>query len=214
DARRGEAARLPAGRGRPGSVVGRAVLVAHWFGSRLHGRRRGERHGRPEGTARHRLGRRLQPGARARGGGTVTRGGAVGAWPAAGLGLVEVLVALGVLAVATAALLALQAAGLRATRAALVTEQLAAAAEAEARLAGGTRPAAARSARAPCPPGTAASSPPSGPGRARRCSLTRRPREGRREPRAPGQPTGQPCGPRCAGRTRAPDQRAGRAAWP
>ena len=64
----------------------------------------------------------------------MTRGGAVGAWPAAGLGLVEVLVALGVLAVATAALLALQAAGLRATRAALVTEQLAAAAEAEARL--------------------------------------------------------------------------------
>ncbi len=52
----------------------------------------------------------------------------------AGLGLVEVLVALGVLTVVAAALLALQASSLRASRAARVTEQLAAAAEAEARL--------------------------------------------------------------------------------
>lgn len=53
---------------------------------------------------------------------------------ATGLGLVEVLVALGVLGVVVAALLALQASSLRATRAALLTSHLAAAAEAEARL--------------------------------------------------------------------------------
>jgi len=52
----------------------------------------------------------------------------------AGLGLVEVLVALGVLAVAVGALLALQAASLRASRSALVTRALSAAAEAESRL--------------------------------------------------------------------------------
>lgn len=51
-----------------------------------------------------------------------------------GLGLVEVLVALGVLAVAVASLLALHAASLRATRAAQVTRHLAVAAESESRL--------------------------------------------------------------------------------
>lgn len=52
----------------------------------------------------------------------------------AGLGLVEVLVAIGILAVVAAALIALQAASLRATRTAQVTRDLAVAAEAESRL--------------------------------------------------------------------------------
>ncbi len=53
---------------------------------------------------------------------------------AAGFGLVEVLVAMGILALVAAALLGLQASSLRATRSAAVARDLAVAAESEARL--------------------------------------------------------------------------------
>src|SRR5690606_8436163 len=126
---RGEAARLPRGRRLAGAVVGWAPLVAVGNGARLLRRRRHQRDRGAARAVRTILRRRLQPGARPGGGRAVTPARA-----GHGLGLVEVLVALGVLAVAVASLLALHAASLRATRAAQVTRHLAVAAESESRL--------------------------------------------------------------------------------
>src|SRR5690606_1479111 len=121
---------------------------------------RHQRHARAARPLRFVRGRSLQPGSGPGGGRTVTpgaHGGCGGAWgprataparalarqdragatssrPDAGLGLVEVLVAIGILAVVAAALIALQAASRRATRTAQVTRDLAVAAEAESRL--------------------------------------------------------------------------------
>src|SRR5690554_4661065 len=160
DARHGEAPRLPRGDARARPPVGRALLAALRFRPRLRRRRRHQRHARAARPLRFGRGGRLQPGSGPSGGGTVTPGARracgraggprvtapahalarrarTGTRPsraAAGLGLGGVLVAIGSLAVVAAALIALQAASLRATRTAQVTRDLAVAAEAESRL--------------------------------------------------------------------------------
>src|SRR5690606_41622189 len=138
---------------------GRARLPALRLRPRRRRRRRHQRHARAARPLRFGRGGRLQPGSGPSGGGTVTPGARracgragdprvtapahalarqdrTGTMPSradAGLRLVEVLVAIGILAVVAAALIALQPASLRATRPAQVTPHPAVAAEAESR---------------------------------------------------------------------------------